>query len=135
MSETQMAFSNLEAPGLAAATDILSIGSMHVPVPRSTGYIWPFLSSGGLLMVLKSQQRLVYGPYSNLQERSRIKKDLTCFLVVGREVFLTFSRVIRSPPTWWPRNSILLAPSNHFVGWAVILALLSLSNISLSVLR
>ena len=52
-------------------------------------------------------------------------------LLVGHGVFLNFSRLSRlgvmtSPPTWWPRNSILLAPSKHFVGRAVILAFLNL---------
>ena len=66
LSVTQTACSILEASGLAPATGILSVGSMHVPVPRSTGYVWPFLSLGGLSVVLKSQRRLVYDLCSNL---------------------------------------------------------------------
>ena len=72
LSIVRMACLDLEASGLAHATSILSAKSMHVPVPCFTGYVQLFFSLGGLSTVLKSQQRLVYDPCSNLQDPRKI---------------------------------------------------------------
>ena len=72
LSIKQMACSNLEASELAPATGILTKVSMYIPVPGSTGYVRPFVSSGGMLMVLKSQQRLVHELCNNPRDPRKI---------------------------------------------------------------
>ena len=105
--------------------------------------LYLFLSWGGQTVVLISQRRPGCGLYSSPLFPGRISLAswwLDMEFSKGHWVFQTFSRlyllrVITSPPIWWPRNSIISAPSNHFVGRAVILALPSLPNNSFNVLR